>query len=386
MTYIKQTWTDENLIGDPRYDIHNDDGTPINENVRIGLSNDVETAGTPLTAERMNHIEGGVETASNEIAVLSDDVETINNTIEELYNDSGNLNVGDPARLIVGTNGEIKLPYYGAGTFGGSASKMLGVSSNGNIVESDGGDFIPLDGWIPVSETWTFGSADAPEFVIYVSGNVAANANYALGLKTRCTNNSAAFYGYITKIGAYDSGNDLTPITVYGGSDYTLVSGAITERAISRILRPVGFPSSRAVWDIRVVSTDAIIKNSPTTDVFYGQTNLMNSSETLPSINVPAGLWSLSMIANVNIARASANDLSLTTTLSTLGDEASSNELTFRMNSYGTSAAFTAVVSKNNVAAAAKTTYYFLMATSSGASSIRQHGSGSFITAKFEYY
>lgn len=68
MTYIKQTWHDEALADDARYDIIADDETPIETDVEIKLSTDVITAGTPLTAERMNHIENGIETIDGALA------------------------------------------------------------------------------------------------------------------------------------------------------------------------------------------------------------------------------------------------------------------------------------------------------------------------------
>lgn len=59
--YTKQTWADEVLAGDERYDILEDNGTPINENVQINLATTVAQAGTAVDADRMNHIEDGLD-------------------------------------------------------------------------------------------------------------------------------------------------------------------------------------------------------------------------------------------------------------------------------------------------------------------------------------
>lgn len=60
-SYIPATWVDEELIGDPRYNILENGGDPIQEEVRITLINDVAEPGTSLTAARMNNIEAGID-------------------------------------------------------------------------------------------------------------------------------------------------------------------------------------------------------------------------------------------------------------------------------------------------------------------------------------
>lgn len=62
--YSKNTWVDEVLAGDSRYNILENDGTSIESNVQIELDTSVVTAGTPLTAARMNNIEAGIENVS----------------------------------------------------------------------------------------------------------------------------------------------------------------------------------------------------------------------------------------------------------------------------------------------------------------------------------
>ena len=59
--YTKNTWTDQVLDGDLRYDIEDDGGSPIDSNVRIDLHNEVVQEGSPLTADWMNNIETGVD-------------------------------------------------------------------------------------------------------------------------------------------------------------------------------------------------------------------------------------------------------------------------------------------------------------------------------------
>lgn len=59
--YTKATWTDEVLAGTERYNILEDEGTPIEENVQIVLDTSVAIAGTAVDADKMNNIEDGVD-------------------------------------------------------------------------------------------------------------------------------------------------------------------------------------------------------------------------------------------------------------------------------------------------------------------------------------
>ena len=60
MPYTKTVWTDEELAGPERYNILEDDDTPISETVQIVLDTAVTTPGTGVTAARMNNIEAGI--------------------------------------------------------------------------------------------------------------------------------------------------------------------------------------------------------------------------------------------------------------------------------------------------------------------------------------
>lgn len=59
--YEPQTWVNESLAGEERYDILEDNDTPVHENIQIRLRTNVAVAGTPVDADRMNHIENGLE-------------------------------------------------------------------------------------------------------------------------------------------------------------------------------------------------------------------------------------------------------------------------------------------------------------------------------------
>lgn len=74
MPYSKQIWTDEELADIALYDIKKPDDTPIEEDVKIEMVTDVIVAGTGVTAERMGHIEDGIEDATNTAEQAAADV------------------------------------------------------------------------------------------------------------------------------------------------------------------------------------------------------------------------------------------------------------------------------------------------------------------------
>lgn len=72
MPYVKNVWVDEELTEAARYNILDEADEPINTNVKIELETPVVTPGTPLTADRMNNIEEGIEDLDEVIATLPD--------------------------------------------------------------------------------------------------------------------------------------------------------------------------------------------------------------------------------------------------------------------------------------------------------------------------
>lgn len=84
------------------------------------------------------------------------------------------------------------------------------------------------DGWIAVSDTWTYASATT------VTVPSDATAKYSVGDKVRFTNSGTKYF-YITAVAS-------TTLTLNGGSDYTVANAAITVPYYSKAETPVGFP------------------------------------------------------------------------------------------------------------------------------------------------
>lgn len=85
-----------------------------------------------------------------------------------------------------------------------------------------------FDGWIAVSDTWTYASATT------VTVPSDATTKYSVGDKVKFTNSGAKFF-YITAVSA-------TTLTLNGGSDYTVANAAITVPYYSKAETPLGFP------------------------------------------------------------------------------------------------------------------------------------------------
>lgn len=83
------------------------------------------------------------------------------------------------------------------------------------------------DGWIPVSDTWTYASATT---ITVPSG---AASRYKIGDALRLTQTTVKYF-YITAVAD-------TVLTITGGSDYTLVNAAISVISYSHI-KPLDFP------------------------------------------------------------------------------------------------------------------------------------------------
>lgn len=225
-----------------------------------------------------------------------------------------------------------------------------------------------LDGWIPVSQSFTYASADDPTYQIYASGDVTANALYKLGNKVKCTNNSTTFYAFITKVGAYDSGNNRTPVDLYGGTDYDLANSAITAPYISPIKSPDGFPQTPAKWTVETNTSNSPAKSSPTASTWYGGAGL---SPTGPSIDLPIGSWRVAykVTADYSTNLAAVSNIGLRVTLSTANNSESDPDLTTGATNtlpISTTALQRATYSAEKlIAVTSKTTYYVNMLSGS---------------------
>lgn len=94
---------------------------------------------------------------------------------------------------------------------------------------------VPIDGWIPKSETWT----RTGNHTFTVSGDVTAT--YRKGTKVRYKDGGSYEYGVIGS-SAYSSPN--TTVTLITNTDYTMAAATITDKYLSYSENPEGFPGA----------------------------------------------------------------------------------------------------------------------------------------------
>ena len=292
--YTKNTWQDEILSGAERYDIKENGGTAFKSNMQIVLATSVAQAGTSVDEDKMNNIEDGIDGLDTKVSDMEDDIATIDTALSS--------------------------------------------------------------GWKAVSQTWTYASADAPVYQVYVSGNVTANADYKLGNKIKCTISSAVKYGFIVKVGSYDSGNNRTPVDIYCGTDYTMSNSAISAVYISKVKSPDGFPMSPDKWTVTLSDTTNRSQASPTNGSYYNPGSL--------SISCPIGVWnaSLSCVFGGRGTNTVYGSVGLSTSTSSITEtEASSAFYDYVSTASATVEAMSGVFKTKIITVTSKTTYYVVI-------------------------
>ena len=204
-------------------------------------------------------------------------------------------------------------------------------------------------GWVPVSDTWTYASADAPTYVITVPSGAASV--YAAGMKVKFTQpTDGVKYGIITKVAD-------TALTVYMGTDYDLDNEAITSPYYSVVRAPFGFPLDPSKWTVRVTDDQNRPQSNPSAGVWY------NLGGTNSQITIPIGAWRVSYWVTLLTTRA---DQSVYVTLSTASDSETLTDMTIRQFVILENGVLMCASRSKYITLAAKTTYY-LNAKVSGA-------------------
>jgi len=237
-------------------------------------------------------------------------------------------------------------------TFTDSGSTIT-VAGSANIAGSaayaTNAGYAPPDptGWIPMSGSLAFSSADAPTFVLTAAG-VPSNI-YSAGMRLKYTQSGSDVYGIITATTG-------STITFYGGTDYTTGSAAITAPYYSMVKSPFGFPTSPAKWTVETTDTaNERSQDNALTGVWYNIQSL--------TISIPIGIWDVSYYVTLYIAVTNNYGLA---TLSTANNSES--------NAYFTSMQAICASQTHHrnytLSLVAKTTYYLNEATIGDTSSI----------------
>jgi len=129
-------------------------------------------------------------------------------------------------------------------------------------------------GWVLVGDSWSYASADAPTFTITVPSGAASK--YSVGMRIKLTQTTVKYF-IITAVAD-------TVLTVYGGTDYTLVNAAISAISYSTHKAPLGFPLSPSKWTVEATNSDLVTISGPVGGTWYDAFGVV-------FITLPIGVW-----------------------------------------------------------------------------------------------
>ena len=157
-----------------------------------------------------------------------------------------------------------------------------------------------------LNETWELRNSYAPVYRISTPGNVLYR--YSTGIKISMTHEGATKY-FIVMGCEYASGYNLTSLYIYGGTDYTLGTGEITDFCFAAAHAPIGFPLDPRKWSVTVTDTSNRSQATPTLNVWYNLGGV--------SISIPFGLWRVRYEASArSVAGTNATSMHVATCLS----------------------------------------------------------------------
>lgn len=170
-----------------------------------------------------------------------------------------------------------------------------------------------LSGWLPyTSVTPTTGTFDSPSFPIVFAG-VDLTSLISVGMRVKITQSTVKYF-IVTAI----SFSTDTTITLYGGTDYSLVASgttAISAFSYSSMKAPVGFPLDPTKWSVTVSDSTVRSQGTPAQNTWYNLGSV--------SISVPIGAWKLGYSVQFQISESTAGDYICLTTLSTANNSES---------------------------------------------------------------
>lgn len=180
--------------------------------------------------------------------------------------------------------------------------KMLILDTSGSIMKKISPENVYfINGWIS-SASMVFSSADAPSYVVTMTGDLSGI--YQAGQRIKLTLDNSTRYFIITKVETSGS----TALTLYGGTDYVLSASPISNPYYSMVKAPFGFPLDPTKWTTETIDNTSASQANPVDATWY------NLGTTL---SIPIGIWNVEYFAAVDIAKASSTGLYPKMTLST---------------------------------------------------------------------
>jgi hypothetical protein len=204
-------------------------------------------------------------------------------------------------------------------------------------------------GWNLITQTLTYSAADAPTFTATTSAGLTPFIS--VGMKIMLTNTTVKYF-IVTAI---------TPstITLYGGTDYTLVSAAISSVYYSPQKAPFGFPLDPVKWSVIFGSASAPYVTSPT--VWFQVSGYLQS--------IPIGKWKGTYKVAYRLYNASGSTAVETAQITISSDGTTETNPKTTCNASGLTLtadwAYGTVSAGDVFTFAAKTNLYFLVKSSS---------------------
>ena len=206
--------------------------------------------------------------------------------------------------------------------------------NNSSPYASGANELAAVQGWTEEAETrtWTFVSANAAGNTFVVSVNDDVTSLMRPRMRVRAMQGADYQYFIVHKV-ELDVTN--TTITLFGGADYNIAAGEITDVAWSTERFPYGFPDNQDKWTVTYSDNAVRFAGVLTNDTW---TNINNASVEAPC----AGQWEIKyvVIAEVlpnsapatmilSVTRSDANNTSISTWEKTLEATSSILRLSF---------------------------------------------------------
>lgn len=210
---------------------------------------------------------------------------------------------------------------------------------------------VSTDGWISYSAvTPTSGTLDDPTFELSFSAVDLSTTIYP-GMRLKITQSTVKYF-IVTKV-AFSTN---TTVTVYGGTDYDLVSTgttAITAVSYSTNKSPAGFPMSPRKWTVETTISSSTSQSSPASGIWY---NIGSHS-----IDIPIGSWDTEYAVSAYVDYSSSVNGLIYVALSTSSSSASDVQLRGSAYHYTVSDIYSMAFYKRKMLdISSKTTYYLI--------------------------
>jgi len=210
-------------------------------------------------------------------------------------------------------------------------------------------ELVGTGGWLALGAA-TYEASDDPTYTFSFASDMTTILG--VGMRIKLTDSGTQYF-IITAVGAYSGGK--TIITGYGGTDYNLSGGAITNPYYSMVKVPYGFPLSPIKWTEKVTSVTQYGQATPTQNVWY-------NINAVGKISIPIGVWNVDYSV-MSYVDDTGTSLMSQTTLSTANNSESDVEFTTGQELYDGDAAIihnitTMAARDKYLSIASKTTYY----------------------------